>query len=86
MNLYVKSKNSLFTFHQVEAHKALDFHIGRDDLVQNCCEKEDLAMNGPIPWRGPREKARSFLQMIIEGTTLPGDIVMDCTASTGLFI
>jgi hypothetical protein len=40
-------------------------------------------MNGQKPWRGPQEKSPGFWQMLIEASTLLGDIVLDCTAMTG---
>ena len=40
-------------------------------------------MRGSTPWRGGREKDPILLQMLIESTTQTGDIVLDCTASTG---
>jgi hypothetical protein len=42
----------------------------------------DQAMNGLKPWRGPREKSPGFWQMLIEASTLPGDILLDCIAMT----
>lgn len=35
-------------------------------------------------WRGPREKSVGFWKMLIEACSNPGDVVMDCTAMTGL--
>jgi hypothetical protein len=43
-------------------------------------------MRGTIPWRGYREKDPLLLQMLIEATTSAGDIVMECSASTGLIM
>ena len=40
-------------------------------------------MNGGTPWRGPREKARAFMQMVVEALSAPGDVIMDCTVGTG---
>jgi hypothetical protein len=40
-------------------------------------------MNGLKPWRGPQEKSPNFWQMLIEASTLPDDIVLDCIAMTG---
>lgn len=38
---------------------------------------------GPQPWHGPHEKDARFFQFLIEGTTIEGDIVLDCTIGTG---
>ncbi len=72
-----------FPFQFVPSHDAVGVNVGRDDILQNFCNKEDVTMNGTKPWRGPREKARQFMQMLIEACSEPGDIVVDCTASTG---
>ena len=40
-------------------------------------------MKESTPWRGAREKDPLLIQMLIESTTALGDLVMDCTASTG---
>jgi hypothetical protein len=40
-------------------------------------------MRGSTPWRGGRKKDPVLLQLLIESTTQVGDIVLDCTASTG---
>jgi len=55
----------------------------RDDVLRNYWFEKDVTMNGDVPWRGPREKAPSFMQMLVEALCQPGDVVVDCTASTG---
>lgn len=72
-----------FPFQFVPSHAAVGVNVGRDDILQNFCNKSDLSMNGVVPWRGPREKAREFMQMLVEGLSEPGDVVVDCTAATG---
>ena len=39
-------------------------------------------MNGGTPWRGLREKAKAFMQMVVEALSARGDVIMDCTAGT----
>ena len=41
-------------------------------------------MNRGTPWKGPREKARAFMQMVVEALSAPGDVIMDCTAGIGV--
>ncbi len=42
-------------------------------------------INGSKPWRGPREKDSQFIQMLIETSSQPNDVVLDCTAMTGVY-
>ncbi len=58
-----------------------------DDLLMNYTTEDSMLMNDMdrMPWRGAREKDARLLRHIIEGTTDEGDVVMDCTASTGEF-
>ena len=67
----------------------LDHHgedVARDDILMNLVTKDDQLMNGNLPWRGPREKSVLLMQMLIEASTSPGDLVVDCTAATGSFL
>ena len=66
---------------------ALDRHgqdVAVDDILPNIVTREEQYMNGDVAWRGPREKSVSFMQTLILASTQPGDVVLDCTASTGL--
>ncbi len=57
--------------------------IARDDMVMNYTHPDDMAMNKEKPWRGGREKDPRFFTIFLEATSVKGDLVMDCTASTG---
>jgi hypothetical protein len=57
--------------------------IAVDDVFFNLVTKDTQLMRGSIPWRGGREKDPLLLQLLIESTTQVGDLVLDCTASTG---
>jgi hypothetical protein len=88
-SLYVKvldgPSKSKFSFQsRPEEHVEAGVNLARDDMLQNFSGINDVAMNGNSPWRGPREKAISTMKMLVQATTSPGDIVLDCTASTGL--
>ena len=74
---------SKFAFLPVPALDRLGVDVSRDDILQNYVSRDDQLMNGTTPWRGPREKSVLLLQMLIEATTKPGDVVLDCTAATG---
>ena len=75
-----------FPFQVVPSFDAVGVTVGSDDILPNYNFQEEISMNGGVPWRGPREKSRQFMQMLIEGMTEPGDVVVDCTASTGITI
>jgi len=55
--------------------------VGRDDILQNFLHEEEVTMNGGIPWRGPCEHLKHFMQMVVEAVTEQGDMVVDCTAT-----
>ena len=76
-------RKSRFSFRQVPALERLGYDVGRDDVLQNHVSRDNQLMNASRPWRGPREKSVPLLQMLIEATTDPGDVVLDCTTSTG---
>jgi hypothetical protein len=57
--------------------------VAVDDVVFNLVTKDTQLMRGSTPWRGGREKDPVLLQLLIESTTQVGDIVLDCTSSTG---
>ncbi len=74
-----------FSFQSIPALKALGLDVGCDDMLQNFTTKASQRMNGSKPWRGPREKDSQFLQMLIQASSRPNDVVLDCTAMTGAF-
>ncbi len=61
--------------------------LKHDDLLINYTTEDSMLMNNmdQMPWRRAREKDARFIQFIIEGTTDKGDLVLDCTTSTGEF-
>ena len=81
--LVVKKVAPPFAFQRVPSHDAVGVDVSKDDILQNFLGRDDVAMNGGVPWRGPREKANAFMQMLVEALSSPGDVVMDCTTSTG---
>ena len=74
---------SRFSFQPVPALLNYGVDVAKDDILMNMVTKDDQLMNGNLPWRGPREKSVLFMQMLIEASTCPGDLVVDCTAATG---
>jgi hypothetical protein len=76
-------RKSRFSFREVPALERLGYDVGRDDVLQNHVSRGTQLMNASRPWRGPREKSVPLLQMLIEATTDPGSVVLDCTTSTG---
>jgi hypothetical protein len=57
--------------------------VAVDDVLFNLVTKETQLMRDSTPWRGGREKDPLLLQLLIESTTQVGDIILDCTTSTG---
>lgn len=74
---------STFAFQPIPALDRHGVDVARDDILQNYMGKDDQLMNDRKPWRGPREKSTMFMQMLIEASSLPGNVVLDCTAATG---
>ena len=72
-----------FLFRFVQSHEAVGVDVARDDILQNFLNKEDITMNGNVPWHGLCEKAREFMQMLVEACSSPRDVIVDCTAATG---
>ena len=72
-----------FSFQPVEELEAHGIDVATDDVLHNLVTRESQLMNGTTPWRGAREKDPLLMQMLIESTTAFGDLVLDCTASTG---
>jgi hypothetical protein len=62
--------------------KDIGVDVAFDERFQNFTTRMNQAMNGQKPWRGPQEKSPGFWQMLIEASTLAGDIVLDCTTMT----
>jgi hypothetical protein len=81
--LLVKKGSSKFTFSTSSSMKGIGVDVASDEWLQNFISRADQVMNGQKPWRGPREKNPGFWQMLIEASTLPGDIILDCTDMTG---
>jgi len=79
-------QKSEYPFQCVESRKTLGVNLARDNIIQSWCNANEVTMNEDIPWWGPREKSRQFMQMIVEAFTEPGTIVIDCTAATSDFM
>ena len=74
---------STFSISPVPELDSIGINVATDDVLLNLVTKDTQLMRGSTPWRGGREKDPILLQMLIESTTQTGDIVLDCTASTG---
>lgn len=73
---------SKFAFQLIPALDHYGVDVARDDILQNFIGKDDQLMNGGTPWRGPREKSMLFMQMLIQASSLPNDVVLDCIVGT----
>jgi hypothetical protein len=78
----MKKGSSKFTFSTSSSMKDIGVDVASDEWLQNFITWADQAMNGQKPWRGPREMSLGFWQMLIEASTLPSDIVLECTTMT----
>jgi hypothetical protein len=75
---------STFSIRPMAELDSVGIDVAVDDVLFNLVTKDTQLMKGSTPWRGGREKDPLLLQMLIESTTQVGDIVLDCTASTGI--
>ena len=78
---------SNFYFRRSQTMLKAKVDLRRDDLLMNYTTEDTMKMNDMdrMAWCSAREKDARFIQFIIESTTDEGDIVLDCTASTGEF-
>jgi hypothetical protein len=80
---FPRASEPAFSFQPIEELEALGIDVSTNDILHNLVMKDSQLMKGSTPWRGTREKDPLLMQMLIESTTSLGDLVMDCTASTG---
>ena len=76
---------SKFSFKTTATMMKAGVDVGTDDMLMNYTHADDMAMNGDTPWRGGREKDPRFFTILLEATSITGDLILDCTASTGDF-
>lgn len=74
---------SQFALRIIPAVQQAGIDLEADDLLHNFTTSKTQLMNGSIPWRGAREKDPCLLQILIEASSDPGDVVLDYNASTG---
>jgi hypothetical protein len=67
----------------IESISTAYYQCKDENSLVECLTCGSQLMRGSTPWRGSREKDPLLLQLLIESTTQVGDIVLDCTASTG---
>jgi hypothetical protein len=62
-----------------------DVDLASDDVLFNIVTADTALKrnDGDKFWRGPKEKAVSLLQLLINGLCPPGGIICDLTAGTG---
>ena len=56
-----------------------------EEVLYNLSTSNTALKNGHKSWRGAREKNPILVQMLVESFSKPGDVVLDCNASTGTF-
>jgi hypothetical protein len=62
----------------------LGMDVVGEGVLHNFTLEQSQLKDGDKPWRGGREKDPFFLQILIESFSKPGDVVLDCNASTGM--
>jgi hypothetical protein len=82
---YPAVPSSTFSIRPVAELDSVGIDVAVDDVLFNLVTKDTQFMRGSSPWKGGREKDPVLLQLLIESTTQVGDIVLDCTASTGTY-
>jgi hypothetical protein len=75
--------SSTFSIRHVAELDSVGINVAVDDVLFNLVTKDTQVMRGSTPWRGGRKKDPVLLELLIESTTQVGDIVLDCTTSTG---
>jgi hypothetical protein len=80
---YPKVPSSTFSIRPMAELDSVGIDVAVDDVLFNLVTRDTQLIRGSSPWRGGREKDPVLLQLLIESTTQVGDIVLDCTASTG---
>jgi hypothetical protein len=75
--------SSTFSIRPMAELDSVGIDVAVDDVLFNLVTKDIQLMRGSTPWRGGREKDPILLQLLIESTTQVGDILLDCTSSTG---
>jgi hypothetical protein len=74
---------SQFSFKRTTVMKKAGIDLVSNNMLTNYTFEDNMAMNGSKPWWAGHEKDPRFLQMLLEATTVEGDLVIDCSASTG---
>jgi hypothetical protein len=65
----MRNVDSKFSFNPNKSMTVVEVDVASDGWLQNFTIKKDQAMNGTIPWRGPREKSPGFWQVsLVEKT------------------
>jgi hypothetical protein len=80
---YLAVPSSTFSIRPLAELDSVGIDVAVDDVLFNLVTKDTQLMKGSTPWRGGREKNPILLQLLIESTIDVGDIVLDCTTSTG---
>ncbi len=81
-DLGVKGKSN-FSFKLTTTMVKAGVDIAEDDMVMNYTYLDNMTMNDEKPWRGAHEKDPWFFQNLLEATSVEGDVILDCTTSTG---
>ena len=73
---------SKFSFKTTPTMMKAGVDVSTDDMLMNYTHADDMVMNGDTPWRGGCEKDPRFFTILLEATSVTGDLILDCTTST----
>ena len=77
--------NSNFSIEENLNASNLGTDVVGEGLLHNFTSSSTALKRGQNFWRGGREKNPILVQTLLESFSKPGDVVLDCNASTGKF-
>ena len=75
--------SSTFSIQPMAELDSIGIHVAIDDVFFNLVTKDTQLIRGSTLSKGGKEKDPLLFQLLIESTTQVGNIVFDCTTSTG---
>ena len=73
---------SKFSFNTTATMTKAGVNVGTNDKLMNYTHADVMVMNGDTPWQGGRGRDPRFFTILLEATSVKGDLILDCTAKT----